>query len=99
MLGGRDTLDVRSEEHPLVLGVQVSTLRDNEPILDRIVERRQFMNVDVVGILAPTDRRGRPQLTLKVEFAQIERDNRRAVFDGRADESVLVPLRDSRLKL
>src|SRR5215813_5441303 len=91
--------DFRSEEHPLVLGVQVRTLRDHEPILDRIVERRQFMNVDVVGVLAPTDRRGRPQLTLKVEFAQIERDNRRAVFDGRADESVLVPLRDSRLKL
>ena len=67
MLGGRDTLDVRSEVYSLVLGVQVRTLRDHEPILDRIVERRQFMHVDVGGGLAPTDRRGRPQLTLKVE--------------------------------
>ena len=63
------------------------------------LKRRQFMNIDVVGFPAPADRRGRPQRMLKVEFAQIERDNRRAVFDGRADESVLVHLCDSRLKL
>ena len=49
MLGGRDALDLRGEVHPLVLGVQVGTLRDDEPILDRIVERREFMNIDVVG--------------------------------------------------
>ena len=72
MLGGRDALDVRCEVHALVLVVQVGTLGDDEPILDRIVERRQFMNIDVVGFLAPTERRGRPQLMLKVEFAQIE---------------------------
>jgi hypothetical protein len=36
---------------------------------------------------------------LQVELAQSERDNRRAVFDGRADESVLIHLRDRRLTL
>jgi hypothetical protein len=98
-LGGRDTLDCRRAVYALVLGVQGRTLRDHEPILDRMVARRQFMQVDVVGGLAPTHRRGRPQLTLQVELAQSERDNRRAVFDGRTDESVLVPLRDRRRKL
>ena len=34
MLGGRDALDLRGEVHPLVLVVQVGTLRDDEPILD-----------------------------------------------------------------
>ena len=58
-LGGRDALDVRGEGHPLVLVVQLATLRDDEPVLDWIVERRQFMNLDSVGRLAPTDRRGR----------------------------------------
>src|SRR6266567_1740365 len=99
MLGGRDALDLRGEVHPLVLVVQVGTLRDDEPILDWIVERRQFMNLDSVGRLAPTDRRGRLQYTLKVQFAQIELDNRRAIFDRGADKGVLVYLRDNRLKL
>src|SRR6266478_1140104 len=89
MLGGRDALDVRGEVHPLVLVVPVRTLSDNAPILDRMVERRQFMNVDVVGVLTPTDRRGRPQLPLIVAFTQIELDNRRAVFDRGADKGVL----------
>ena len=88
MLGGRDPLNLWCEVHPLVLVVQVGTLRDDEAIQDRMIERRQFMNIDVVGFPAPADRRGRPQHMLKVEFAQIERDNRRAVFNGRADESV-----------
>src|SRR2546427_12960088 len=99
MLGGRDALDLRGEVHPMVLVVQVGTLRDDEPILDWIVERRQFMNLDSVGRLAPTDRRGRLPYTLKVQFAQIELDNRRAIFDRGADKGVLVELRDSRRKL
>ena len=99
MLRGRDTLDLWGEVDPLVLVVQVGTLSHDEPVRDRIVERRQFMNIDRVGLLAPTDRRGRPQRTLKVAFAQIERDNRRAIFDRGADKGVLVYLRDNRLKL
>jgi hypothetical protein len=95
----RVTLQVRCEVHALVLVVQVGTLRNDEPILDRIVERRQFMNLDSVGLLAPTDRRGRLQRTLKVQVAQIELDNRRAIFDRGADKGVLVHLRDNRLKL
>ena len=67
--------------HALILLVQVGALRDDKPILNRIVERREFMNIDVVGLLTPTDGRGRPQRTLKVEFAQIKLNNRRAVFD------------------
>jgi hypothetical protein len=31
-------------------------------------------------------------------LSQIEGDNRRAIFDERADKGVLVPLRDRRLK-
>src|SRR5262249_880016 len=69
MLGGRDTLDVRGEVYPLVLAVQVGPLRDDEPVLDGIVERRQFMYIDLVGFLAPTERRLRPQFLLKVVFA------------------------------
>src|SRR2546427_4284886 len=99
MLGGRDALDLRGEVHPMVLVVQVGTLRDDEPILDWIVERRQFMNLDSVGRLAPTDRRGRLPYTLKIQFAQIELDNRRAIFDRGADKGVLVYLRDNRRKL
>ena len=57
------------------------------------------MNVDVVGFLAPRKRRGCPSLLLKIVLSQIECDNRRSVFDGRADKGVLVHLRDSRLKL
>src|SRR5439155_21344470 len=92
MLGGRDALDVRREVHPLVLGVPVRTLRNDEPILDRIMECREFMNVDVIDVLTPTDGRGRPQLPLKVELAQIELDNRCAVFNRRADKGVLIHL-------
>src|SRR3989449_10931379 len=36
---------------------------------------------------------------LKIQFAQIELDNRRAIFDRGADKGVLVHLRDNRLKL
>src|SRR4029450_12139139 len=57
------------------------------------------MHLDSVGRFAPTDRRGRLQYTLKVQFAQIELDNRRAIFDRGADKGVLVELRDNRLKL
>src|SRR2546422_6938591 len=57
------------------------------------------MNLDSVGLLAPTDRRGRLQHTLKIQFAQIELDNRRAIFDRGADKGVLVYLRDNRRKL
>src|SRR5262245_62939948 len=57
------------------------------------------MHINLVGVLAPTERRLRPQFLVKVVFAQIKLNNRRAVFNGRADESVLVPLCDSRLKL
>jgi len=99
MLGCRDALDLRGEVHPLVIAIQIGTLRDDEPVQNRIVERREFMNIDVIGFLVPTDRRGCPQRTLKVEFSQIERHNRRAVFDRRADQGVLVHLRDHRLKL
>src|SRR5262249_22870599 len=56
-------------EHALVLVVEVGALRDDKAILDRIVERREFMSVDVVKVLPPTDIRGRAQLLLKVEFA------------------------------
>jgi hypothetical protein len=40
----------------------------------------------------------RPQFLLKVVLAQIKRDHRHAVFNGRADKGVLVYLRDSRFK-
>src|SRR5215813_14781145 len=56
MLGGRDALDLWCEVRPLMLVVHVGTLRDDEPVGDRIVERGQFMNIDMVGFLAPTDR-------------------------------------------
>jgi hypothetical protein len=99
MLGCRDALDLRSEVPPLVIAIQIGTLRDDEPVQNRMVERREFMHSDVVGFLAPTDRRGGPQRTLQVEFSQIERHNRRAVCDRRADKGVLGHLRDRRLKL
>jgi hypothetical protein len=98
MLGGRDALAIRGEVHPLVLAVQVGTLRDEEPVLDGIVERRQFMHIALVGFLAPTECRLRPQFLLKVMFVPIELDNRRTIFDRGADKGVLVELRDSRLK-
>src|SRR2546426_12079926 len=53
----------------------------------------------MVGLLAPTDRRGCPQRTLKVQLTQIELANRRAIFDRGADKGVLAYLRDNRLKL
>ena len=82
-----------------MLVVQVGTLREDESVLDWIVERRQFLHLDSVGRFAPTDRRSRLPYTLKVQFAQIELDNRRTIFDRGADKGVLVELRDSRLKL
>ena len=72
MLRGRDALDVRSEVHSTVIVPQIVTLSQNEPVLNRIENRREFMNIDVIGVLSPRDRRGRPQLPLKVEVAQIE---------------------------
>ena len=45
------------------------------------MKRRQFMHIDVVGFLTPTERGLRPQLLLKVVPAQIKLDNRRAIFD------------------
>ena len=57
------------------------------------------MHIDVVGFLAPTERGLRPQLLVKVVPAQIELDNRCAIFDRGADKGVLVYLRDNRLKL
>jgi hypothetical protein len=82
MLGGRDPLDLWGEGHPLVLVVQVRTLRDDEAIQHRIVARRQFMHIDLVGVLAPTERRLGPSFLVKVMFAQIKLDHRRAVFNG-----------------
>ena len=81
------------------LVVQVATLRDDEAVRHRIVERREFMHIDMVGFLAPTERRLRPQSLLKVVSAQIKLDNRRAIFNGRAHKGVLVYLCDSRRQL
>ena len=99
LLRCRYALDVRCKVHALVLVIQIVSLSSDEPVLNRIVERRKFMNVDVVGFLAPIKRRGRPSLLLKIALSQIEFDNRRSVFDGRADKCVLIHLRDSRLTL
>src|SRR5215471_3184003 len=74
MLGGRDTLDIRCKVHALLLVVQVGALRNEKPILDWIMEGREFMNVDMIDVLTPTDRRGGPQFPLKVELAQVELD-------------------------
>ena len=52
------------------------------------------MHSDMVGFLAPPDRRGRPQRPLQVQFTPIAWDNRRAIFDRGADKGVFVPLRD-----
>src|SRR5262245_27138791 len=99
MLRCRDTLDCRGEVHALVLVVEVVTLCDDKPILDGIVERRELMNIDMVGLLTPTDGRGRPQRPSQVELAQIKLNDRRATFDRGADKGVLVHLCDGRLKL
>jgi hypothetical protein len=83
----------------LVLGIEVETLRYDESVGHRIVKRRQFMDIDVIGFLPPPEPGLRPQFLVKVMLAQIKRDNRHAIFNGRADKGVLVHLRDSRFKL
>jgi hypothetical protein len=51
MLGGGDALDLRGEVAPLVLGIEVETLRDDESVGNRIVKRRQFMyTLDVYNL-------------------------------------------------
>ena len=67
MLGGRDTLDGRCEVYPLLLVIEIGTLRYDKSIQNRIVKRRRFMHIDVVGFLAPTERGPRPQLLLKLQ--------------------------------
>jgi len=57
------------------------------------------MHIDVGDVLTPTDRRSRPSRTLQGTLAQIALDNRRALFDRRADQGVLGHLCDSRRKL
>jgi hypothetical protein len=99
MLGGRDALDCRGEVPPLVLVIHIGTLRDEEAVDHRMVERRQFMHIDLGGVLAPTERRLRPQLLVQVVLAQIKLDNRRSVLKGRADKGVLIYLCDSRRTL
>lgn len=98
-LGGRDALDFWCEVYPLVLAIQGGTLREDASVHHRIVERRQLMDIDVVGFLPPTERGLRPQLILKVVLAQIKQDYRRAIFHRRAHKGVLVYLCDSRRKL
>jgi hypothetical protein len=68
-LGGRDTLEVWGAGHPLARVVQGGTVGADEPVRDRIGERRQCMQVDGGGLLAPTERRGRPSHTLTVQVA------------------------------
>jgi hypothetical protein len=53
MLRCRYALDCRCNVYALVLAIQRVPLGEDEPILDRIVERRKFMNIDVVGFLTP----------------------------------------------
>jgi len=99
MLGGRDALAGLWAVPALVLVVQVGPLRHAAPILDRIVERRQCMHLDRVGLRVPTARRGRRQRPLKVQCAQIALDKRWAIFDRGADQGIRVALRDNRLTL
>ena len=99
MLRWRDTLHVRCAGQPPVLIVEVIPLRDDKPILYRIVECRQCMHSDMVEVLAPTALGLRPQLSLKVMLAEIKQDNRRAICNRRAHKGVLGYLRDSRRKL
>ena len=47
-LRGRAPLEVRSKVHTLLLIVEVGALRDDKPRLYRIVERREFMHLDMV---------------------------------------------------
>ena len=99
LLRCRYALDFRCKVHAWVLAIQRVPLGEDAPVLHRIVERRKFMKVDVGGFLAPIQRRGRPSCLLKIALSQIEGDNRRAVFDGRADKCVLGHFRDRRRKL
>ncbi len=99
MLGGRDPFDGWCAIHPLVIVMHIGTLRNDESVGNRMVERRQCMHIDVVRFLAPTDRGLRPQCIVKGVRAQIKLDNRRAVCHRRADQGVLIQLRDSRRKL
>jgi hypothetical protein len=68
-----------------VLAIQVGTLRDDESVQNRMMERRQFMHIDVGGFLAPTERGLRPQLLLQVVLAPIKRDNRHAIVNRGAE--------------
>src|SRR5215469_9423647 len=99
VLGGRDALDLWGEVPASVRGIEVGTLRYDESVGNRVVKRRQFMHIDVIGFLPPTEPGLRPQFLLKVVLAQIKRDNRRAVFHRRAHKGVLVHFCDSRRKL
>ena len=99
MLGGRDARDLRSEVLPLVLVIQRGTLRDDEAVYQRMVERRQCMDIDVGAFLPPTACSLCPSFLLKVVLAQSKRDDRCTVFKRRVDKGVLVYLCDSRHKL
>ena len=63
-----------------------------------MVARRQGMQGDGGGLLAPTARRGRPQHTLQVQLAESAWDKRRAVCDPGAAKGVLLYLRDHGLQ-
>ena len=52
-------VDVRCKVPASVPIIQIVPLGEAESILNRIVERRQFMYIDVVGFLARRKRRGR----------------------------------------
>jgi len=94
LLRCRDTLDCRCKVHALMLVVPVGALRDDKPILERIVERREGMHSAVIGRLTPTEGRRRPRGTWQVELAQIKLHNRRAMFAKCADTRVLGHLCD-----
>jgi hypothetical protein len=99
MRGGRDPLDGRCTVHTLVLVVEVGAWRDAQSILERMVERRECMPIDVVGLWTPTDRRSRPSRILPVALASLTLHNRRAVFAARAPKGVLVEFGDHRRTL
>jgi hypothetical protein len=73
----------------LVLGLEVETLRYDESVGHRIVKRRQFMDIDVIGFLPPPEPGLRPQFLVKVMLAQIKRDNRHAIFNQEIPRSLL----------
>jgi hypothetical protein len=93
----RYALDGRWTVPALGLVIPIVSLGSDEPGRPRIVERRTCMHVDVGDFLAPITRRGRPSRWLKIAWSQIECDQRRSVFDGRADTCGRIHLRDSRL--